>query len=220
MDRFVTRTNVGQPSSSSTNPSIASFIAPEIQRDTFLSDLDLESLNADLGDRKPITEYSPNIRDEGQHSTWLEYNISKDAAYCLCWYLFKNEHESHGNTGYAFTKNGLLLGMASLNPVNSFGSFDKKRIMRLAEYYPNEFDSSKLRDLSCQLDSFIVYARGLTRASVEQAFSSMNYIKSELCNSIGDVFLNSCLVCYVERKIFSSVSNDAIIHRFQHIKSR
>nr|XP_009780104.1 PREDICTED: zinc finger MYM-type protein 1-like [Nicotiana sylvestris] len=110
-------------------------------RDTFLSDLDLESLNADPGDRKPITEYNPNIRDEvrrhyiqkkpcqlanhdfpktkfgkimsqfcpgwfkGQHSKWLEYNISKDAAYCLCCYLFKNEHEIHGNTGDAFTKN-------------------------------------------------------------------------------------------------------------------
>lgn len=32
--------------------------------------------------------------------------------------------------------------------------------MRLAEYYMNEFDSNKLRDLSFQLDSFIVYARG------------------------------------------------------------
>ncbi|XP_059311469.1 uncharacterized protein LOC132063048 [Lycium ferocissimum] len=54
----------------------------------------------------------------------------------------------------------LLLGMSSLNPVNSFGNFDKNRIMRLAECYMNEFDSSKLRDLSCQLDSFIVYVRG------------------------------------------------------------
>ncbi|XP_019238871.1 PREDICTED: zinc finger MYM-type protein 5-like [Nicotiana attenuata] len=142
MDRFVTRTNIGQPSSSSTNPSIASSIASEIQRDTFLSDLDLESPNADPGDRKPITEYNPNIRDEvrrhyiqkslvslrimtfsktkfgrimrqfcpgwfkGQHSKWLEYSISKDAVYCLCCYLFKNEHESHGITRDAFTKNG------------------------------------------------------------------------------------------------------------------
>ncbi|XP_060171535.1 uncharacterized protein LOC132602784 [Lycium barbarum] len=54
----------------------------------------------------------------------------------------------------------LLLGMASLNPINSFGNFDKNRIMRLVECYMNEFSSSKLRDLSCQLDSFIVYARG------------------------------------------------------------
>lgn len=133
--------------------------------------------------------------------------------------------------------------------------------MKLAQYYPNEFDSNKLRDLSFQLDSFIVYARGhdkrffnmkgisdlskvlvksdlhqtwplvyllikltlilpVATASVERAFSSMNYIKNELRNSIGDGFLNSCLVCYVERKIFSTVNNDAIIHRFQHMKSR
>ena len=50
--------------------------------------------------------------------------------------------------------------MASLNPVNSFGSFDKGKIMRLAEYYINEFDSNKLWDLRFKLDSFIVYARG------------------------------------------------------------
>ncbi|XP_059315404.1 uncharacterized protein LOC132066015 [Lycium ferocissimum] len=57
----------------------------------------------------------------------------------------------------------LFLGMASLNPVNSFGNFDKNRIMRLAECNTNEFDSNKVRDLSCQLDSFIVYARGSDR---------------------------------------------------------
>ncbi|XP_060212078.1 uncharacterized protein LOC132639654 [Lycium barbarum] len=134
--------------------------------------------------------------------------------------------------------------MASLNPVNSFGNFDKNRIMRLAECYTNEFDSSKLRDLICQLDSFIVYARGSDRRfvnlkgisdlakllvksdlhqtwplvyllikltlilpvatpSVEWAFSSLKYIKNELRNSIGDEFLNGCLVCYVKRKIFT-----------------
>ncbi|XP_016461108.2 uncharacterized protein LOC107784483 [Nicotiana tabacum] len=65
----------------------------------------------------------------------------------------------------------LLLGMDSLNPANSFGNFDKNMIMRLAEYYLNEFDSSKLRDLSCQLDSFIVYAR-----SVDKRFFGMKRI--------------------------------------------
>ncbi|KAF3679489.1 hypothetical protein FXO38_02741 [Capsicum annuum] len=28
---------------------------------------------------------------KGSHSTWLEYSVEKDAAYCLCCYLFKNE---------------------------------------------------------------------------------------------------------------------------------
>ncbi|XP_009797989.1 uncharacterized protein [Nicotiana sylvestris] len=57
----------------------------------------------------------------------------------------------------------LLLGMASLNLFNSFGYIDKNRIMRLAKYYLNAFDRSKLRDLSCQLDSFIVYACGIDK---------------------------------------------------------
>ncbi|XP_060186321.1 uncharacterized protein LOC132615726 [Lycium barbarum] len=33
----------------------------------------------------------------------------------------------------------LLLGMASLSPVNSFANYDKDKIMRLANYYPSEF---------------------------------------------------------------------------------
>ncbi|XP_016488612.1 uncharacterized protein LOC107808604 [Nicotiana tabacum] len=49
----------------------------------------------------------------------------------------------------------LLLGMASLNPANSFANFDKERIMILAKHYPDEFGELKLRDLSRQLDTFI-----------------------------------------------------------------
>lgn len=59
-----------------------------------------------------------------------------------------------------------------------------------------------------------------SHSSVERTFSSMNYIKNELRNCIGDKFLNGCFVCYVECKIFTTVRNDAIIHHFQHMKSR
>nr|XP_016461108.1 PREDICTED: uncharacterized protein LOC107784483 [Nicotiana tabacum] len=364
MDRFVTRTNVGQPSSSSTNPSIASSIAPEIQRDTFLSDLDLESLNADPGERKPITDYISNIRDEVRRhyiqkkalhpvnndfpktkfekimhqfcpdidrdigsiilenaprnkmmsSPSIQKDIvdacaketitaiiedldedffgilvdeSKDISHkeqmtlvlryvnkegkvierivgiahvsntstmllkkAICSFLFDHslsptqirgqgydgasnmqgelngvktlilnesplaycincfahqlqltlvdlskkhsdrrdllrEHQAEKleellksdlhfqelNRCFDAVSIDLLLGMDSLNPANSFGNFDKNMIMRLAEYYLNEFDSSKLRDLSCQLDSFIVYAR-----SVDKRFFGMKRI--------------------------------------------
>ncbi|KAM3303301.1 hypothetical protein P3S67_014331 [Capsicum chacoense] len=36
---------------------------------------------------------------KGSHSTWLEYSVEKDAAYCLCCYLFKNKfvHETTGD---------------------------------------------------------------------------------------------------------------------------
>ncbi|KAG5603287.1 hypothetical protein H5410_034657 [Solanum commersonii] len=74
MDKYVTRSKIGHPSSSSTHPSTASTIAPKIQSKTFISD-------------------------------WLEYSITKDDAFCLCCYLFKNECESRGYVvDAAFTK--------------------------------------------------------------------------------------------------------------------
>ncbi|XP_070015770.1 uncharacterized protein [Nicotiana sylvestris] len=63
------------------------------------------------------------------------------------------------NSHFDVVTSDLLLGMACLNPIDLFANYDKDRIMKLAEYYPNEFDDNKLRDLSFQLDSFIVYAR-------------------------------------------------------------
>ncbi|XP_047267517.1 uncharacterized protein LOC124897938 [Capsicum annuum] len=147
------------------------------------------------------------------------------------------------NNHFDIVSTDLLLSMAYLHLAKSFGNFDKKKIMRLAEYYLNEFDSSELRDLSCQLDNFIAHVQGFDKrffnmkeitniskvlveselhqtwplvylliqltlillvatAFVERAFSSMNYIKNKLRNSMGDEFLNGCLVFYVERKIF------------------
>ncbi|XP_015168640.1 uncharacterized protein [Solanum tuberosum] len=164
------------------------------------------------------------------------------------------------NRFYVMTSD-LLLGMASLNPVDSFANFSKSRIMKLAEYYKSEFGDNELRDLSYQFDSFIVYAREcdskflnlkgikdlatmmaqteldqtwslvyllvkltlillVATTSVERAFSSMKLIKNDLRNSIGEEFLNGCLVCKIERKIFENVSNDVIIDRFQNMKSR
>ncbi|KAG5594753.1 hypothetical protein H5410_035985 [Solanum commersonii] len=75
-------------------------------------------------------------------------------------YVVIDLHLQELNNRFDVVSTDLLLGMASLNPVNSFGSFDKGKIMRLTEYYMNEFDSNKLRDLSFQLDSVIVYACG------------------------------------------------------------
>ncbi|XP_019235236.1 PREDICTED: uncharacterized protein LOC109215590 [Nicotiana attenuata] len=57
-------------------------------------------------------------------------------------------------------------------------------------------------------------------ATVERAFSSMKYIKDELRSSIGDAFLNDCLVCYFEKEVFANVSNDVIIDHFQSMRTR
>ncbi|XP_075080281.1 uncharacterized protein LOC142165805 [Nicotiana tabacum] len=41
----------------------------------------------------------------GQFSKWLEYSVKKDAAFFLCYYLFKNEF-IHGSASEFYTKNG------------------------------------------------------------------------------------------------------------------
>nr|XP_033509919.1 zinc finger MYM-type protein 1-like [Nicotiana tomentosiformis] len=165
------------------------------------------------------------------------------------------------NDRFDVVSSNLILGMARLNPVNSFANYDKGRIMTLAKCYPNEFDEVQIRDLSYQLDTFIIHMRcgnakfsnlqgisDLAKAlveinlvetysyiylllkltlilpvatpTVERAFLSMKQIKNDERNSMGDQYLNDCLVCYIERDVFTNVSNDVIIDRFQNMKIR
>jgi hypothetical protein len=49
----------------------------------------------------------------------------------------------------------LLICMSALNPSNSFASFDAKKILKLATYYPKDFSSSDLRTLEIQLGTYI-----------------------------------------------------------------
>jgi len=129
-----------------------------------------------------------------------------------------------------------------------------------ANPFPNEFDEVHIRDLSYQLDTFIIHMRAgnpkfsnlqgisdLTKAlvetnlvetysyvyllvklnlilhvataTVERTFSSMKQIKNEERNNMGDQYLNDCLVCYIERDVFTNISNDIIIDRFQNMKA-
>ncbi|XP_021775091.1 uncharacterized protein LOC110738954 [Chenopodium quinoa] len=150
--------------------------------------------------------------------------------------------------------------MASLSPVDVFSSFDKQKILKLDEYYEDEFSSADLLSLDDQLGNYITNMRRDDRfwglndlselsmklvetkkcqvfqqvylliklvmilpvetASVERAFSSMNYVKNKLRNSMGDQFLNDCLVTFIERNIFLEISDDDIMKRFQEIKTR
>ncbi|KAH0647859.1 hypothetical protein KY285_033107 [Solanum tuberosum] len=63
------------------------------------------------------------------------------------------------NNHFDVVTSDLLLGMASLSPVDSFANFHKDRIMKLAEYYPSEFGDKELQEFNFQLDDFIVYAQ-------------------------------------------------------------
>ncbi|XP_070013480.1 uncharacterized protein [Nicotiana sylvestris] len=52
-------------------------------------------------------------------------------------------------------------------------------------------------------------------ASVERVSSAMKLINNDLRSRMNDEFFSGCLVPYVEKNMFDSISNDAIIKTFQ-----
>ena len=60
------------------------------------------------------------------------------------------------NSRFPEANTELLLGVACLNPVDSFSNFDKEKILRMAQLYPDDFDELGIETLSCELDTFIV----------------------------------------------------------------
>ena len=57
-------------------------------------------------------------------------------------------------------------------------------------------------------------------AIVERSFSAMKYIKNELCNRMGDQWMNDCLIVYIERDVTCSINNETIVQQFQNMKTR
>jgi hypothetical protein len=57
-------------------------------------------------------------------------------------------------------------------------------------------------------------------ASVERVFSALCLVKNKVRNSMSDRLRNDCLVTFIERDIFSYVSEDDIIHAFMAMRKR
>ena len=55
--------------------------------------------------------------------------------------------------------------------------------------------------------------------TVERDFSAMNKIKNQLCNQIGDQWMNDCLVTYIEKDIFKTIKCKEIMQQFQNMKN-
>ncbi|XP_057550558.1 uncharacterized protein LOC130828611 [Amaranthus tricolor] len=60
----------------------------------------------------------------------------------------------------------------------------------------------------------------VTTTSVERSFSGMYHIKSKVRNRMGEQLLNDCMISFLEKDLFLNFSNDAIVHRFQNMKTR
>ncbi|KAI8572728.1 hypothetical protein RHMOL_Rhmol01G0222200 [Rhododendron molle] len=63
------------------------------------------------------------------------------------------------NDRFTEANSELLLCVACLDPRNYFSSFDKKKLLRLAEFYPKEFSPVDRMVLYDQLDTYIFYMR-------------------------------------------------------------
>ncbi|CAL1383726.1 unnamed protein product [Linum trigynum] len=57
-------------------------------------------------------------------------------------------------------------------------------------------------------------------ASVERAFSAMNYVKNTLRNRMSDDVMNDFLVGYIESDILDSLDDECILDTFQTMKTR
>jgi len=57
-------------------------------------------------------------------------------------------------------------------------------------------------------------------ATVERAFSAMNIIKTERRNKMNDDWLNSSMICFIERDLFASIEDEKILKRFQGLRNR
>jgi hypothetical protein len=60
----------------------------------------------------------------------------------------------------------------------------------------------------------------VTTTFMERAFSSINIIKTKLRNKTVDEWLNHCMMCYIERDIFTSIEDAKILDYFQDMRTR
>ena len=65
----------------------------------------------------------------------------------------------------------------------------------------------------------LVLTLPIVTAIVERSFSAIKYIKNELCNRMGDQWMNDCLIVYIEKDVACSIDNKTIVQRFQNIKT-
>ncbi|KAG2563993.1 hypothetical protein PVAP13_8KG341804 [Panicum virgatum] len=129
----------------------------------------------------------------------------------------------------------LLRCMAAFNPANSFSAFDNEKLVKLAGFYPHDFDFQERnqlhlsmmlvkRDMVSRYDIVykllkLVLVLPVATAGVERIFSAMNTIKNKLRSKMGQDFLNNCLTTFIERDFLQAKDED-IINYFQAMKDR
>ncbi|EOA14700.1 hypothetical protein CARUB_v10027975mg [Capsella rubella] len=177
-----------------------------------------------------------------------------------CFYNVLDMQLQEFNDRFDEVNSELLVCMSSLSPIDSFRQFDKSLLMRLAEFYPDDFSPMERKSLDLQLEIYLDNVKRDERfvdlkslgdlarvmvetrkhlshplvyrllklslivpvatATVERCFSAMTFVKTTLRNRIGDVFLSDCLVCFIEKQVLNTITNESVIKRFQDMSER
>jgi hypothetical protein len=82
-----------------------------------------------------------------------------------------------------------------------------------------ETNRHKIYDLVYLLIKLVLLLLVAT-ASVERAFSGMNFVKTKRRNKMTDNLLDDCLVTFIERDILDEVDEDDVIKTFMSIRKR
>ncbi|KAF8095654.1 hypothetical protein N665_0327s0010 [Sinapis alba] len=175
---------------------------------------------------------SKNSRKRSNITNLYHYKVE-------CFYIILDMQIQEFNDRFDEVNTELLGCIASLSPTYSFQEFNQLKVMRLSEFYPEDFDPIERIILEHQLGLYIdniqedkrfSNLKGLgdlafltlpvATATVERYFSAMKIVKTSLRNRISDQFLNDCVVCFVEKELFEKVTNEVVVKRFQNMESR
>ena len=82
-------------------------------------------------------------------------------------------------------------------------------------------ENSKASSTSLGLETFKVSSNFASRhRKCWKMFSAMKLVKTAARNRIGDQFLSDCMVCFIEKELFDSISNEKVIKNFQMMNKR
>ncbi|XP_034229463.1 zinc finger MYM-type protein 1-like [Prunus dulcis] len=98
----------------------------------------------------------------------------------------------------------LLILSSTLDPRNSFKSFNIEHICKLAEkFYPVDFLPNELKDLEIELRLIrLVLTLPVSTATMERAFSCVRIIKNRLRSTIAEEFLADCMTSTLKENVF------------------
>ncbi|RZC71861.1 hypothetical protein C5167_035007 [Papaver somniferum] len=117
----------------------------------------------------------------------------------------------------------LLQGLAFRGHDESDASHNQGNFLELLQYTAEHNDSIKSEVMKNAPGNNKLTSPDIlpvATATVERVFSAMHIVKNRLRNSIGNEWLNNCLLTYIERELFRKISTDMIRQRFQEMETR